>query len=88
MATVYFFNTFLLSTYYGPDPVLGAGDSSMNKTDKNPSCVDLPFYICRLPQAERNFTGTISFALQATLKGEAIISSIVLLWEVRRRRVT
>lgn len=40
------------------------------------------------PQMEQNFTGTISLAVWATLKGEGIISSIVLLWEVMRSRVT
>lgn len=30
-------NKFLLSTYYMPDPILGAGDIPVNNTDKN-SC--------------------------------------------------
>lgn len=49
MATVYLFDTFLLSIYYGPDPVLDAGDSSMNKSDKYLSRVD--FYVLPLQHA-------------------------------------
>lgn len=88
MATAYLFNTFLLSIYYGLDPVLGAGDSSMNKTDKYPSHMDFMFYICSMPRTELNITGPFSFAPRATLKGEGIISSSLLLWEIRQNRVT
>ena len=87
MAAVYSFNKFLLSTHCGPGPVFGAGDSSVNKTDKTPPLQSMcsPFATCLW--TERNFTGIISFGIRATLKGEGIVCSILLLWKVRRCRL-
>lgn len=99
MAATYSFSKFLISTCCGPGPVLGAGNSSMNKTDKNlflverttfvvrPTCsvLNVAFYICNVPLTERNFTG-ISFGLRAALKREGILCSILLLQKVRRSR--
>lgn len=80
MTAVYLFSKFLLSTQCGPGPVFGAGDLSVNRTDKTPSIWDVQW-------TERNFTSIISFGIQATLKGKGIVCSILLLWKVRRCRL-
>lgn len=64
MAAVYSFGKVLLSTYSGTGPVLGAKDSAMIKTDKNPFLMELASHICNVPPIEWNLPGTISFGLQ------------------------
>lgn len=49
MAAVYSFKKVLLSIYSGPGPVLGAGDSSVNRTDKSPFLVEITFSMCNMP---------------------------------------
>lgn len=88
MAAVYSFSAFLLSTCSGPDPVLGAGDSSMNKIDKKIHSV-WRFHLTFATWHKLSRISQAPFHLLAwpTLEGEGVISSIVLLRAVRRSRI-
>ena len=41
----YSLNKYLLSTYCVPGAVLGAGDTAVNKTDRNPCSLETPLQV-------------------------------------------